>query len=405
MNKINKFIQRLEYLYWLFLLKIRNILKIDYPLFIENVTVIKNNNKKTKKLLLLFKTIPIISPISLKLYSHTNYFEVLEIIKIFNNKNFDVDVLDRDYKDFVPNKKYDVFIGVGAGNSGSQYSKIAKELKSTKNVLMCYGPEPEISKKKVIERYDFFNKRHNTNVPTMRVPDKVNILESVKYSNMILAIGEEGTFSFESYKKYNLPVFSFLPSISSKRIFNKNFLKTRNRNKFLCFAGNGFICKGVDVVIDAFLKMPNLDLTICGPDSEKPFFDVYGKILNKNNNIKYEGFVYQNTIKFNNIIKENAYVILDSSSEGCVTSVMSCMKTGMLPIINYECGISLNDFGYELKHDNNEDIVPEIIKKCNLAALKPKTEYENEVKTMLSNISHISQEGFSKNIENFVTQL
>ena len=47
---------------------------------------------------------------------------------------------------------------------------------------------------------------------------------------------------------------------------------------FLCFAGNGFICKGVDVLIEAFLQTPDLNLSICGPNTEKAFLRPMKKI-------------------------------------------------------------------------------------------------------------------------------
>ena len=203
---------------------------------------------------MLFKTQPIVFNSFTKLYKHTNDWEIVEIVKVLNENGFNVDVVDRDYKFFVPKKNYSLFIGIGAGNSGSAYFSIASNLKECIKVILCLGPDPELSKQKVINRYDFFNERNNTNSPTMRVPDKVDIHKFMSVSDIIWAIGQEGSFGYNSYKKYGLPLYSYLPSISPKLFFDEKMLSKRKMTNFLCFAGNGFICKGVDVLIEAFLQ-------------------------------------------------------------------------------------------------------------------------------------------------------
>ena len=46
------------------------------------------------------------------------------------------------------------------------------------------------------------------------------------------------------------------------------------------------------------------------------------------------------------------------------------MKSGLLPIINYESGILNDNFGYKLNHKKNSEIIPEIVKKCKIASEK-----------------------------------
>ena len=93
----------------------------------------------------------------------------------------------------------------------------------------------------------------------MRAPTTVTgeawkrIIDATSY---IFNIGEKNNASFESLLPYKKPIFNFYPSISPKVKYNKNWFKSRDRGSFLCFAGNGFICKGVDLVIDAFLLNP-----------------------------------------------------------------------------------------------------------------------------------------------------
>ena len=45
------------------------------------------------------------------------------------------------------------------------------------------------------------------------MPDKVDIHKFMSVSDIIWAIGQEGSFGYNSYKKYGLPLYSYLPSV------------------------------------------------------------------------------------------------------------------------------------------------------------------------------------------------
>lgn len=335
-------------------------------------------------------------------YTHTNEWEIIEIIRILNSLGFVVDVVDRALDDFDPEDKYDLFVGLGAGSSGKYFAKYGSRLTKAVKVLLAAGPKPDISDRLVRERYDSFNNRNGVNAPYMRIIDKINFAEFLKYTDCILAIGEDGLFCNESYRDCGKPVKYYLPSSSPRLGFRLEWLKTRKRNKFLCFAGNGLICKGADILIEAFREMPDMELVICGP-KEDALFEVYGQELSGQGNIKYEGFVGVSSERFNTLCGECAFVILNTASEGCATSVTTCMRCGLVPVINYENSIEVGNFGFLI--DNSDGLVAGTMDVVRKAASITAENYSDRVFNTLKDSAKYTQGSFSTTFENAILEI
>ena len=371
--------------------KIKNlILPPNY--FIKGLNSGYNNLKY--KALLYYKTESLSNKRSIKSYTHTNLWEVTEIVSILNRFGFEVDVVDRMLTNFMPEDKYDLFIGLSAGNSGKFFGKYAKALSKAVKIAYVLGPEPRFSDECVIARYDEFKERTGIDAPPMRTYTSINFDEFANLANYIFCFGEDGVFSFNSYKKYNKPIYSIMPGTSPDINFNPAWLKTRNRKHFLCFAGGGFICKGVDLIVEAFQKMPEYKITICGPDNEKAFFDAYGKTLQNNPNINFEGFVKVGGNRFQKLCEECSFVIFHSSSEGCCTSVATGIRAGLVPIVSQGTSINVGDFGFLMTDEENkiENIVDTVKKVVTMSD----EEYVNRVYRTLENSIIYSQSSFTK---------
>lgn len=356
--------------------------------------------------LLYYKTEPFYNKKLLKNYVHTNLWAITEIVRLLNIHGFIVDVIDRTANDFLPEDIYDLFIGLGAGNSGKYFAKYASVLNKAVKVLFLAGPDPDVKNELVKERYDQFNKRNRQNAPYMRIITDINFEEFVSLSDYMLCVGNTDSFSYRSYAKYNKPIYPILPSTSPKIRFLPDWIRTRSLNSFLCFAGDGFICKGVDLLVEAFEKMPDMKLYICGPDSEPAFFKQYGAIIETHNNISYEGFVTVGSHKFNDLCSECSFTILNSASEGCATSVVTCLRAGLVPIVNYETGIDAGDYGFMM--NNKEDRIGDIVKVCLDVSKIEDDIYQDKVyKTLKSSLDYTQQSfthSFSKAILDIMTR-
>ena len=347
----------------------------------------------SRRALFYDKTTPFYDKAQLRDYVHTNLWEITEIVRILNNFGFIVDVVDRSVNDFVPEDKYDLFIGLGAGNSGKHFAKYGNTLSKAFKVLYACGPDPELSNVLVKDRYDTFRERTGVHAPYMRTITMVDFPAFLEVTDAIFCFAEAGTFSFRTYEKYGKPVYPILPGTSPNIRFSPDWLSTRKRNKFMCFAGNGFICKGVDILVEAFLETPELEPHICGPDSESALFEVYGDKIEKAPNIHYEGFIKVAGKKFNDLVATCSWTIFNSASESCVTSIVTCQCAGLVPIINYESSVKVEDFGFLMEDSDNR--INDIRRMSRLASQTNDEDYKRRVYQALEYAQKYTQSSFT----------
>ena len=357
---------------------------------IKNIT---NNYPTTRRAAMYYKTEPFY--VNVDAYVHTNNWEILQSIKILNQKGYSVDLIDRGVSSWKPTEKYDLFLGLGVGNAGINFPRHAKASGADIKILLSMGPQPDVSTDLVEKRYKIFNERNNLNVPSMRAPTKVTgaawkeIVDSTDY---IFNIGEPGTESYNSFLPYKKPILNFYPSISPKVNFNEDWLNTRDLNSFLCFAGNGFICKGVDLVVEAFLNQPDKTLHICGPSTERAFFQRYQRDIQEAPNIKYHGFIEPGGDVFNAIASKCAFVVSHSAAESCCTAVATTMKAGLVPLVNKWTSINITNEGFIMPEEG--DLVSIVAETVNKASNLSHQEYNNMVQNLLKKVTIFSQDSF-----------
>jgi glycosyltransferase involved in cell wall biosynthesis len=146
----------------------------------------------------------------------------------------------------------------------------------------------------------------------------------------------------------------------------KSFDDTRRR--FLFFSSHGLVHKGLDLVLEAFARMPDLQLTICGPlDEERAFVDAYRKELYGTANIKAIGWIDVTSQRFVEIANTCVAVVLPSCSEAGAASTIEAMHAGLVPIVTLESSVDLGDFGVLLKRATVEDVVCEVSRVATMA--------------------------------------
>jgi hypothetical protein len=140
--------------------------------------------------------------------------------------------------------------------------------------------------------------------------------------------------------------------------------------------------------------MPGYELRICGPASEPAFFEVYGQRIKESNNISYEGFVMVGSDKFHDLCSSCSYVILNAASEACATSVVTCQRAGLVPIVTPECGIDVNGFGFLMNGKDNR--IDDIIQVAETANMLSKEDYRNRVYNSLISSQKYTQASFTR---------
>jgi glycosyltransferase involved in cell wall biosynthesis len=119
--------------------------------------------------------------------------------------------------------------------------------------------------------------------------------------------------------------------------------------------------KGLDLALEAFAGMPAYHLTVCGPvQREKDFEQAFYKELYETPNIHTIGWVDTATPTFAEITSKCVGLVYPSCSEGQSGAVVECLHAGLVPIVSYESGVDVHDFGVTLKTCSIEEIRDEV---------------------------------------------
>lgn len=100
--------------------------------------------------------------------------------------------------------------------------------------------------------------------------------------------------------------------------------------------------KGLDLVLEAFARMPEYHLTVCGPvANEKDFERVYDQELYHTPNIHTFGWIDIGSPEFVNLAAQCIGLVYPSCSEGSAGAVITCLHAGLIPIISHESGVDV----------------------------------------------------------------
>lgn len=323
---------------------------------------------------------------------HANYQQAVQMLKCFIEMGFCVDVCFlNDYKtsqyilDY--NKKcnsYDIIIG-----HGSLYKKACKLEcnKNTLKILFVTENFPLVVEKKYEERAKYLKQRH----PKLDIscsPARRGYFDEEIFTISDYAIVMSSLYNIEPMKNYVHKIYQ----INSNIIFNKQFTFDKStrleaikntKKTFLWFGSCGLVHKGVDILLDTFRELPDLDINFYGlSDSE---ISIFNKLKSKNTNdcgrinVQTQAFI-------DNVVYKHCFLIMPSCSEGMNTSVATCMAHGIIPIVTKETGFEPCEYIIELK-----DYKIETLKECinNILAMS-----DEEILRMSEGAYNYAQENF-----------
>ncbi len=116
--------------------------------------------------------------------------------------------------------------------------------------------------------------------------------------------------------------------------------------------------KGLDLTLEAFVQLPDCQLTVVGPVSDEPeFVNLYRKELFHTANIKLVGWQERHSETFRQILNQSVAHVFPSCSEAGAAVVLETMAAGLIPIVTYEASVDVEDFGILLRGATVEDIV------------------------------------------------
>lgn len=257
---------------------------------------------------------------------HQNRKEMLFIADVFTEQGFNIDVIRFNKKIDANNfKNYDLIFGLEPN-----FEKICKENPKSKKIYYATGAYYKHQNYVIKNRTDKFNNKNNSHLEYKRMIKEHN---SVRLADKIIQIGNKHTI--ETYpEKFRNKIITIRQTGYKFNNFDLAIKKQKFSSKnYLWFAGKGNILKGLDLVIDFFLKNDNLNLFIVG-DLDKSFKHYYFNKIKKSKNIFYKGFLPINSNELINLAYECSFVVLPSSSEGMPGSIINMMKLGLIPIVS-----------------------------------------------------------------------
>jgi len=298
--------------------------------------------------------------------THTNYTEAVEIAKVFHELSYNVDIVDYDYEGNLDYNKYSVIFGFGEPLVNSFYHRNHKILTIYYGTGMHVIYQNYATLKRIEEVY---KKKGKWLLESGRIVDKAWSVQTSLADSIITLGNDEVVNSYQKYfsrKIYNIPV-SYYKIFDSEEILKNKNLKDAKKH-FLWFGSSGLIHKGLDLLLEVFKELPNLNLHVCGPiDNEPKFKNCYHEELYNYNNIHTYGYLNIQSKSFKDIISRCSFVIYPSCSEGEPSSIINVMIYGLIPIVTDTAGIRIKDFGIGIKELTHESIKESVIKTVNLS--------------------------------------
>jgi glycosyltransferase involved in cell wall biosynthesis len=363
----------------------------------SKVVSLKPESKIEGNVLMSYVIDPFISDMSeSKFNSHTNYWESYQIAKTFLEMGFEVDVINYSNSEFFsPRKNYNIFVG-----SRINFEKIAQRLNPDCIKIAhltishwCYNNKAQC------ERLLSVQKKKGVTIYPKKIAEINFAIENADFATIL---GNEFTINTYRYANKNI----YRVPISTPVLYpwpeKKDFKSCRK--SFLWFGSEGMVHKGLDIVLEAFVAMPDFQLIVCGPISQENDFEkAYYKELYETKNIQTLGWIDITGPKFREITNKCIGLIYPSCAEGGGGSVITCLHASLIPIVSYESSVDIkDDFGFILRNFSLDEIKYAINFVSNLPTEKLETMAREAWKFARQNHT---RETFSRDYKKAITSI
>jgi hypothetical protein len=149
------------------------------------------------------------------------------------------------------------------------------------------------------------------------------------------------------------------------------------RQHFLYFASNSQLQRGLDLLLEIFVKHPRLHLHVCSQFArEEDFCACYREELFRTPNVHPVGWVSIGSRKLSALVETCGHVIHPTCSEGQSGSVVHAMSAGLVPLVTREAGIDTEGFGVTFADDSLDEIERVVVEASELAVARLREQAE-----------------------------
>lgn len=286
------------------------------------------------------------TPIS---HDHTHHWETVEIVEVWREMGFDVDVIRWTNKTFLPDKPYDIVIDTRAN-----LERLAPYLPETcLKVMHIDTGYWEYHNAAQLRRIAAIRERRGAVIAPSKILPPNRGIQTADCATMLGNAWTASTYAFANKPILRVP-------ISTTDMFDwpegKDFAAARRR--FLWFGSAGLVHKGLDLVLEAFAQMPECRLVVAGPvKNEQDFPEVYRKELYETPNIEVLDWVDLHSPEWLTLARTCGGVVYPSCSEGGGGSVITCMHAGILPVVTDSASVDIEDFGVPIAGETVDDVI------------------------------------------------
>jgi glycosyltransferase involved in cell wall biosynthesis len=279
-------------------------------------------------------------------FKHNNQIEALEMAQVVHELGYRVDVVNFSNAMAIDYSRYDLLFGSGPAFEGAFLQEAGLR---PKTILYQGGAFVPVGNRASLRRLQDVFQRRGVWLPGSGRIAAGGIVGCEEVVDGLIVLGNAVTG--DTYRAVTDRPVHQLPLLFIQVADAGDILQARDlarvKNHFMWFAGAGLVHKGLDLVLEAFARHPELHLHVYGAiDHEPGFSRAFHHELRELPNVHVERWLALESPEFREALLANAFVICPSAAEGCCSSVLNvCGNGAIVPILTRECGIDLEDYG------------------------------------------------------------
>ncbi len=275
---------------------------------------------------------------------HTNIVESVQIASTLRELGYRVDVIDYLNDTFTPREPYDVLIDP-RHNTERLAAAVGQAC-----VKILHADTAHIAYQNAAENRRLLDIQQRRGV-TLTALRQEPVNHALERADVCVYLGSDfcaDTYRYAGKPLHRARIGGFATPTAPVRDFE------RARRRFLWLGSWGLVLKGLDLVLEAFAGMGDVELVVCGPvDREPDFADAYAQELWHTPNIDVRGWTDIASPAFAELVASCAGVVYASASEGASGAVINAMHTGLVPLVTYEASVDVPAGGGTLLADQS----------------------------------------------------
>ena len=267
-------------------------------------------------------------------HSHTHFWESWQMAETFRTMGFGLDIIHWTHRDFRPTRDYAVYVDVRrnfdrvAPLLGGDCLKIV-HLDTAHHAFHNGAQARRLAELKL---------RRGIELKPFKLVEPNRAIECADRATVVGNEFTIGTYRFAGKPIDRIPISTPLlyppPEGKESEVCQRNYL---------WFGSEGFVHKGLDLVLEAFAALPQHRLFVCGPIDREPAFEAaFRKELYATANIHTVGWIDIASARFQRLAASCLGVVFPSCSEGGGGSVLTCMHAGLIPIVSREASVDID---------------------------------------------------------------